>query len=120
MTSALNHLNANRFLRHSRHHHLFSPFEFLHPPKNSVPGIYFKMYSLWQGDRCFPLYFNEIIKPIIEYVTKLLQGCQLPDFTKFVHETYPPSFIAEKLNHQSWNDLKMFDCDCYSCSNMIL
>ena len=27
-----------------------------------------KMYSLWKGDICFPLYFNEIIiQPVIEY-----------------------------------------------------
>jgi len=120
MTSALIHLNKSRFLRYYHHKHLFSPFEFLHPPKNSVPGIYFKMYSLWKGDLCFPLYFKEIIQPIIEYITKLLQGSIWPDFPKFVLETFPSSFISKKLNHQSWNDLKMFDCDCYACSNMIL
>ena len=118
MTSALNHLNENRFLTVPMHNHPFTPFEFLIPVKESLPGVYFTVNPLWKKDYCFPLYFQEVFHPVIEYIKKILQGVIEPNFVKFAHQT--SLIVDSKLNSNTWNDETMFVCQCLSCSYIIL
>lgn len=118
MTCLLIHVNYMRFLRFENHDHPFSPFTFYYPPENSPVGIYFQVDSNYINDKCFNLYFKEIIDPVVNYSYKVMQGIVPPDFTKFVDVHY--SHLKTKPFYPSPDDENLFNCQCFACNNSYL
>ena len=121
LTTLLIHVNAARYLRYPEHDHPYSPFTFFFPPEGSLEGVYFKISSPMIKDKCFLLYFLEIIVPVVRFVFLTMQGNIEPFFTNFVQNEY--AHIISKPVNKAFTDMldnNMFNCKCFRCKKMQL
>ena len=121
ITTLLIHLNASRYLRYPEHDHPYSPFIFFFPPEGSLGGVYFKINSSMRQDKCFLLYFKEIIRPVVHFVFLAMQGKIQPLFVNFVRTEYA-HLVSEPVN-SAFIVIKvfnMFNCTCFRCKKLQL
>ena len=72
-------------------------------------------------DKCFLLYFKEIIPPVVHFVFLAMQGKIQPLFVNFVRTEYA-HLVSEPVN-SAFIVIKvfnMFNCTCFRCKKLQL